>query len=430
MTKRDYFLLCVQNTVYRYKTWLYHVFTVTKNDGNYDIDYLPYKGEKHYYFINPETKESVDIIDSDVNRPLFNFREPLKLNAGDYPNLKEDITTNYGIALANAVVLVYPFNDKIDFINGQMNVGDIESQIAARLTTDKEYQKPKELKRPDPIYVSEYLNYIDAITSLDGLSQLVVPSATEKSLMTSPEVIKRRDELLEQYKDQLNDPAVVSKIEAELIALDKEWIKGDLSEGFYHKSKSFDIIRKKVHIMQGYEGGFGYNPTTITASLDEGWNRESLPANINALREGVYGRGKMTGLGGYATKTTARVFQNITIEEEDCGTTLGWDKEVTESNKKTFLGFYIVDGKSSTLLTKENIAKYVGKTVVLRSPQFCKTPDNKFCKHCMGQPNSELETGTGALATDITSAIMYHAMGAAHAVALKTAAYDPKITIV
>lgn len=429
MTKLEYFLLCYHKGLYKHKVWIFTCFTQTRG-ATATLDYLPFVEKGKYAFKDPESGDTVVLTDSDSSKALFTFREKFTLPSGSIPNLKMDVVTNYGILLANVIVLVYPFSDKIDYINEQFNVKVIENQIAKRLTTDPEYQQTKAIKIENPIYVSEYLNYVDAITSLDGLSQLVVPSATEKSLMTDPKIDIRKKELLKEYAEQLNDPAIVAKIEAELVAMDKEWIAGDLSEGLYYKGKSFDTIRKKVHIMQGYEAGFGYKPVTLTGSLSDGWTAETLPSSINALREGVYGRGKMTALGGYATKTVNRVFQNVAVTEENCGTKLGWVKRITKENSTGFIGLYTIGKSEDTLITEQNLSNYIDTNVKVRSPQFCKTKDGKFCRHCVGLANSELEAGLAAVASDVTSTLMLISMAAAHAVALKTTKYNPENSLV
>ena len=67
----------------------------------------------------------------------------------------------------------------------------------------------------------------------------------------------------------------------------------------------------------------------------------------------------------------------------DCGTKRALDIHLTQSNKKDYMYRYIVLSNGSLLLlTPDNIDKYVGKTVKMRSPMMC--IGKKICNHCMG----------------------------------------------
>ena len=430
MKKRDYFLLAIQKELFRLKKWNIEIFSQIRNTGSGDpeYDYQLFPGESNYYFIDPESDEPVMLEDAETGRPAFQFPEGVQLNPGDLPNVHEKKETTYGSVLANAILLVYPFGDKIDYVSGEFDLGAVEEEIGRRLTTDEKYWEKGDRTHENPIYVSEYLNFIDAALSLEGFSQLSVPSATPKSLTTDPQIRKRRDELLKQYEGQLDDPAVVAKIEGELIEMDRNWIKGDLSEGFYHKSKSFDVVRKKMHLMHGYESGFDQDPDLIPNSLSEGWNSEKMPAMVNSLREGSFARGSMTELGGYATKIVNRMLQNSKVGEEDCGSTLGVEHRITEDNHKSFIGFFLAESKPR-LITESNVKGLIGKTKRIRSPMYCKTKKTDFCQTCVGLPNSEEEKGIPALVAEVTSQLMDASMQKAHGKALKTAKYDPKQSI-
>ena len=79
-------------------------------------------------------------------------------------------------------------------------------------------------------------------------------------VVTDPAIKKRKAELIKQYEGQLNDPVIIAKIEDELIAMDKAYMKGDNSLRFYEAqfdSKTFDIWRKKLYITVGGNGAAG-----------------------------------------------------------------------------------------------------------------------------------------------------------------------------
>lgn len=424
MRKADYFIKALSGGAYRYKAWVLHCFSLAKLSESEPFPYRLSSEGSTYAFVDPETGETEALEDAPTNLPPFHFRETLELKTDDVPNLTKDITSNYGRLLANYIALVHPFGGKIAYQEGEFNIGAVEKEIAKRLTTDPEYQDKDSFKSDDPIYVSEYLVFADALLSMEGYSQLCVPAATAKSMTRDPNTAKLKKELLERYKDRLDDPAVIARIDAELIALDKAWIKGDLSEGFFRKGKSYDVVRKKMHLMHGYEGGFGLEPAVIENSLSEGWDIDQLPAMVNSLREGSYGRGKMTEKGGYATKVANRMFQNVNLKREDCGTTLGWERPVGPKHE----GYYYITSNGRTARIDDPKAMR-GQVVKMRSPQFCKARGVDFCRYCIGDANSENEKAISAHVSAMTSELMSIAMASAHGVALKTTVYDASFTI-
>src|SRR5690606_16419766 len=118
---------------------------------------------------------------------------------------------------------------------------------------------------------------------LGGFTQLWVPAASPKALQTHPDAPKLRAELLEKYKDRLHDPAVIAEIQNALVALDKEWLKGDPVEGFFLGDKVWNTARKRMFTIHGPESGFeeGGDAELIVNSLDEGWDITKMPVMVN-----------------------------------------------------------------------------------------------------------------------------------------------------
>lgn len=428
MNKRDYFLKAMQHGAYRHKAWVLQAFSMSRPGNREPIPLQLQRGENHYFYHDPDLNEDVVLNDTSVTEAPFRFTDKLKLKSDDVPNLTKDLESTYGNLLANFIVLVYPFGEKIGYIEGEFKIKAIEKEIERRLTSSPENGKAED---PEAIYVHEYLNYVDAILSLDGFSQLCVPSATAKTMTRDPRIPEIRAQLLEKYKDSLDDPATIAKIDAELVKVDREWMKGDLGEGFYRKDKSYEVVRKKAHLMHGAETGFqdGQKVDVITNSLSEGWDIEKLPGMVNSLREGSYSRGAMTALGGESTKTINRIFQNTTIKEKDCESKLGWDREITKKNAGQYIGFFRIIPSGVEEITEDNHEKFIGKTITLRTPMFCKTPKTGFCETCMGRKASENPNALGALAAEVGSTLMSLMMAAMHGKSLKTEEYKPENVI-
>jgi hypothetical protein len=431
MHKRDYFLAALRAESYRWKKWVIGCFsltmTVSGDEPRVEFPYQLFHNENGFYFHDPDNNHAITWLEgAEPNEAPFHFKQEIVLGVGEIPNLKKGITSTYGNLLFNQLVLCYAFGDKIEYLEGPISVSKVESIIEGRLQDD-----PPEGTDRDPkaIYVSEYKKFNEAIFSLAGYTQLCVPSATPRTMTTDPKIKERRAELLEQYKDRLHDPVVQAMIDKELIAMDRAWIDGDPNKGFYYRNKSFDVVRKKVFLTQGAEQGFGVQGKFIPNSLEDGWDIKHLPAMSNSLRDGSFNRGSQTMLGGEATKFNYRIFQNTSVTEDDCGSRLGLQVSLSKDNVKHFVSNFALTAKGDVEITKENAESFIGKTVRVRSPIYCKTSGANFCAKCMGRKISATPRAIPTYAADIGSMFLGIFMKAMHGKALVTAEWDPATAI-
>lgn len=409
MQKREYFLKALQAGAYRYKAWILDAFSITdlKDQKESNIPYLLHSDDQDvYYFMEGDIKETLE--GTVLNEPAFTFHEKLELHKGDLPNVNKTIHTTYGNALFNAIAIVYPFGDKIPYMEGSVEVKDVEKIIMAKLTDHP--------TKPDDITVAEYLKFGEATNSLVGLAQLCVPSATPKTMTSDPRMAELKAKLLDENKDHLDDPVVIAKIEKALVDMDKAWIKGDPAEGFYTKDKYYAIIRKQLFGMYGAEDPFGTGITVnlVEKSLNDGWDINNLPMLISTLREGSFMRGHQTELGGAIAKEINRYCTNSSVTEEDCGATIGLPTKITKENKKNYLNNYIFVNGKEILTDESNIDSLVGKTVDVRSPIYCRTKGIDYCKHCSGKEISETPNAIGSYIADIGQTFMLASMKAMH----------------
>ncbi|MND14842.1 hypothetical protein D3C81_193390 [compost metagenome] len=436
MKTADYFLLALNAGAYKKKAWVLSVFSILIDAKERREPYELIRTDKAIYFRDPVDLDNLVLIDdADVKRPLLGFRDKIAITPDLVPNLQAPITTTCGNLFFNFYVLIYALGKKIPYLEGRQTPKGVEGLIQPRLTSNPvnngENYDPNDL---NPIYVSEYKKFNKAMFGLMGFTQLCVPSATPRTMSTDPRIPEMRNKLLEKYAGRLNDPAVISLIDAELIKVDKEWMKNDPDggDGFYvNPNKSYDVVRKKVFLMHGAEAGFkeGTDVDFIPNSLNEGWDIEKLPSMVNSLREGSYNRGRDTALGGEAVKFLGRVFQNTVIAEKDCGSNLGWQKRIDEENYKSYVGFYRITPQGPSLMDEAYLKGQIGKEVLMRTPMLCRTPKTGFCECCMGANNALNPTSLGLLAADVGSQIMGIFMGAMHGKSLKTAKYDFKTSI-
>jgi hypothetical protein len=435
MNKRDFFLAAMRADEYRRRAWVFSAFALT-NEGGEKWKENPYayrivQTPAGYFFVDPDNGNQLSPIEGvAMGEPPFSHKERVQLKAGDLPNLKEDIDTTYGRIFFNYVALVWPFHDKLPYINERANARAIEDAILPRL---KDTPKEGETRDGQSIYVDEYLNFCDAMFYLAGFTQLCVPAGSEKAMVQAPGMQELRAKLIEENKDRLHDPAVVAKIDAELVAYDKAYLKGDQAEGFFMgKSKSYNIVRKKLFGMHGAEIGLGdgVNVELIQNSLSEGWDISKFPAYNNSLRAGSYNRGRETMLGGESVKWLLRSSSNMMVTEDDCGTKLGIPMIVDNNNFVKLIGFSVVSEKGHIKVESAEDAKsYLGKHIMRRSPMFCKLDKTDFCKVCVGDRLAENPTALSSAVSAYGSAFMDIYMQAGHGKQLVVAHFDFKYSI-
>lgn len=320
-------------------------------------------------------------------------------------NYNEDdpVVTDAGKFLANKMLLAEPFGSYIPYINAPFKPGAVDKLVANGIM---EGDITREM----------YNKYMNNGYWLLNDGSIFVPTWSERSITTTTEMEKKKKELFDKYRDQLDDPLVVSKIEDELIALDKEYLKGDVSEPFYavDAGKKLHEQRKKLYMTFGLAVAFDKNSgkyELVEHSLNEGWDASSIAVASNDIRRGSYNRGVETAKGGEQTKFVLRIFQDTEIQEDDCGSTDGITIELTDKNYGNFIDRYLTNGEK---LTDDNKSKYIGKTVNIRSPMYCKSKPG-FCYKCAGDYFKKTDNkAIGMLALYITATFTATAMKAMH----------------
>jgi hypothetical protein len=372
-----------------------------------------------------------------VGQPPFDKAEKVKLPAGAIENLTTEAETSYGNILANCILLVYPFGNKIPFILGRMKPEALENIILPLLVDDPADGQPTNTAtsiNPKLIYVSEYLKFTNAMTYITGFANLWVTGGTAKTLLPPPGLAEFKASLFKKYgidpSDTNFDPATIAAIAAELKAFDQEWLKGDDALNFLIGSK-VDVTRAKKFLMVGAEAGLGdgNNMELVPKSLAEGWDVDKMPAMINNLRAGSFNRGAETMKGGESVKWLQRASSNINIKPGDCGTKLGKKIKLTPDMMQKYLNFSVIVDGATVRLTEDVIKQYAGKDVLARSPMYCILPHTDYCAACVGPRLEENPTGSSSAISDFGSTIMLMFMKANHGKALLLKKYDFKTRI-
>lgn len=431
MLKNDYFLLAMKNKLYEKRAFVISIFSLIREDfSKWKEDPYPYRPVQTptgHFFVDPLTKELEPIgtiDDTPPSQPIFNFKAPITLKPGDLPNVKNEITTTIGNVLFNCCCIINAFGDKIDYVEGRVKIPDIEDHIAKRLMDN-----PKEGEQRDPkyIYVDEYVKFSNSLLYITNFSQLCVWCSTEKTMTPPPGIKEYKAQLLEKYKDNLNDPTVIATIDAELVKYDKAYLSGDNGLNFLLEGGKALKARKRLYLMYGAEGGFNQsvNVGLIKNSLLEGWEVDKFPLMNDSLRATSFYRGAETQLGGEAVKWLLRASSNFNITTEDCGTRLGKVVTIDKDNFKKFIGFNVLTKEGTKEITKDdNESDYLGKTLMIRSPMYCKLDKTDFCAKCLGKNLSLNPTGLSIAVSNYGSTFMNIMLKRMHQAALSLAKYD------
>lgn len=348
----------------------------------------------------------------------FDATDSFVLPKGRYYN-KENVTTTVGRYIFNLVTLTERTGPHVGYINFPVN-GSGMGKIEAKMS---------DLLMNDIISVEDYSNWIDRLQWLGfSISDYVSPPLTTDLLVLPEKVKKRKQELLskESNVEALNNKDIItaSKIEKELLDMSKEELKDLPDMDIYDSGSrgSFGNNYKITAVSRGVVPCVSY-PERVNismASLDEGIPPEERYIYADVLTNASASRSLMTRNGGYEAKKLAAAFQGIVFDKKgsDCGTRLTVPLLVTEGNKKLLTDRYIMVNNRTTLLTSNNIDEYVGKTVSLRSPMYCRNP--KYCSKCTGELYHKLGIeNVGLIANVIGTSMTTLSMKAFHNATVK-----------
>ena len=366
-----------------------------------------------YAYLSVHTTEKIEIsnLSSVTNGPPMRPIDKITIQRGDIENLSQSsVTTTVGRFLLNYLLFVRPFGKTFEYHNDFWNLKGSEKEMVQLL-------KSGEIL-PEQIY-----DYVEAVYYIGHYTLISVPSFTKKSLVTDPKIPELKRKLIEKYKDKLDDPVVIAKIEDTLIEADKKYLEGDPSTRFYTPlgNKMYDIQRKKMHLTVGGIEAFSddANKTTfIQNSLSEGWDMENFDQTVNEIRKGSYARGVDTAKGGDLTKYIIRIFQDVVFDNVDCKSNIGTDIVIQQSDAEDYIGRKLIG--SDTYLTSNNIKNYIGKKIKIRSPFGCKSK-NGICTTCIGKSLAAMDhKSVLGMMILVTSTFMNLSMANMHGTKLST----------
>lgn len=372
-----------------------------------------------------EKKETEDGTKYNVKPPFMYPTNEFMLPANTLPNQKETVLTTAGLYILNMHIITPAFNDLVPYVNYTLDSSkkDDLTNLAAKYLMKKK------------ITMEQFKLYHNRLIRLVTCGNFLLEGLSEDFIVPNPVIEKVKRELFEKYKDEIdknNATLYAEKIESKLLEIAKQELAKSPSYMMFQKGgkPSLDNHYKNMMITTGplpdlVNGGFVINKN----SYNEGVDIESYPASCNKLIFSSYNRGVRTQDGGTLTKYLYCLMQNVQAgpKGSDCGSELYREITLTKKKKKNYLYRYIYEGKKDsngkkvyTYLDDDNIDNYIGKTIKLRSPMYCKMDDNRLCNICVGNIYYMLGVDNIGLTTTRASAsIMYVAMKAMHNITVK-----------
>ena len=279
------------------------------------------------------------------------------------------------------------------------------------------------------IQFNEYINRRDVLAHW-----LIGPLCTPispKTMKPIKAVEQKRDELIKKYQKELDkcDINVMADIENELCKYAKEQLKGDFGMDLYDSGQlKFENNYKNNFITKGLSRDTVKNEYRfVRNSYSEGANPEDFPILSNTLVYSEYQKGIKTRTSGYMGKKLIALLQMMEVDEPgtDCGTRNLIPILISKRNKRDVMYSYIMEQGKLILLTPENIEKYVGKEMLMRSPMSCISP-GKICNKCAGEVFNKLGLRKiGFFCNTINYRFLNYSMKLKHDITVKLSHIDP-----
>ena len=412
MNKVEYLLYAYKKQIYLDNKWYLEMFSI--HTENKEYEYIVIKDNIKYFKVDEHLLETTVARD----KPMLEITDTIKLKKFDIPCLKEDIYTSIGIFIANLLTVVYPFNNKVDYINNIFTPKVLEAKL------------PNLLKN-GIITVEERDLFINAVSFSLNFNKQFSYSFTKVSATPAPGMGKYKKELRAKYDKEYGPEWIEDEIKAlqfvnELKKYDNKYISKDPSYGKILSGKIVNNSRPRMYMSFGVESGFdntGKDSTFVIESLSEGYpkDKRKLRAIMNSARKGSYDRGAETQQGGFLVKEMQRASNTLTIKDGDCETKKGLPITVTEKNYKNYKNVYLIEKGIS--IFKEDLKEYIGQTVEIRSTQYCKYVDS-FCTICGGKDLEEYKNGISLLIIASGGVVLNISMSKLHKAAKQLVNFD------
>lgn len=422
MSRLEYLLYSISKGYLKDLNWYFTFMTIMIED-NYKNDYvnivagvLSVKTDNGIVKLNGITKGSA----------VYSVSDTVTLPK-DTINNSATVKTTFGLMVLNYVLLYTTIGKRVTYINKAFSIGKVEERMG-------------ELLSADTITVSEYKKFVNNSLFLEKFSRIVTVSATYKNITPPDGLETYKKKTIKEFEDKYgtkwySDATKVVEFEDKLKAFYEEYVSDDPSNGVFLSGKIKNNAGLKKYLSFGLAFGMeepGDETQYISGSLLDGVPRDKdkLAGMFDTVRSASYNRGAETQKGGAAAKVLLRAISSVHIIDGDCKVSYGKTIHVNKDILQSLVGRYLITTKGPKLIEDASvIEKYIGKTIVIRSPQYCKTKGSGFCRVCSGENVAKYGNFTIGV-TDISNILLYQKMKAMHNTSIQGMATEPITAIV
>ena len=399
---------------------MYELTKLGKKVGNkcstYDIEnYLKMKpNDITRTFLTATFADTVDVTagnNASIRKSHYDTWDTMTVPKGYFFKDQPEFETTVGRFVFNKFILegagIIEATGYFDAVINKSMLGKIDELIGV-------------LYMKDQINRQQFNQYVDRRDTLGyWINGMLAHTISEKMLAPLPSVEKKKAELCKKYEKEIadGDVDVMTKISDELIAYAKEELKDDPGMDLYDSGdldfnnnyRNNSIIKGAV--MNKITGEFDF----IETSFMDGIDKKDIPAHANSILASQYPASIATADAGYMGKKMLALLQMMEVDEPgtDCGTKNLIPVTITKANKSALTNIYINEGGQEKILDDDNIDRYVGKRVMMRSPMSCK--NQKICSKCAGTLFQMLGVKhAGLYATQISHAALNLGLKAKH----------------
>ena len=333
-----------------------------------------------------------------ADKPPLDLTTRIQVHKDIMPNLdeKDEKITDIGRAICNHMLFVIPFGNKFKYMETMIDIQKLDGDMASGLLNGD-------------ISVSEYRKYAKYVTFLMQTARLFVISGNKDFVLPPPGLEEFRTKLSDEYDAKYKDVGgwhtnrvAIAKYEEELKNYHLNYLKDNPAWGLALSNKLVNNSMGKIYRTFGAEAGFdtkGESVNFVKQPLVHGWPKDprAIVAIANSIFAGSYLRGFETQKGGAAAKDTLRAISSKIISSEDCKTPFGEHVAITALNASNYISLYYMEGNTATLITTKNVNELIGRTLLIRTPQYCLEPDGNYCEICAGKALSLFKNGGIAL---------------------------------
>lgn len=403
MDINNFFISAIRDHAHYHRAWVIRVFGVALDDPNKpptkEWEPIRTSADVQVKLPNGAIEKLEGVV---LGQPIMGPHTIVYVPKNFFSLWPEGGYTTAGNLFYNATAIWPVVGKNIPYQNGKVDERKIEAYFQSMVADPP---NPED-RDPNLIYVSDWLKYGQAIKYLEEASPLFVWTMSRNSIVPNKEVLARKQELITQAEANgtITDPVTQTKIIKELEDLDKKMLAKEPGANFMLAGKSV-IARRKLTIMYGAEQGLDVSkkPHLITQSLHDGLRPEHMTDVMNVSRAGSFDRGSETMLGGVEAKWGDRGMMGSSVQDEDCGTTLGYTYLVTPDDVKNTVNRYLVlpDNSLKLIATQAEAIALVGQIIKVRSPNRCLAgPSTRWCKFCLG---ANLSANTKAIGLAVSA---------------------------